>query len=390
MTSIRAAFVRGGTSKGLVFRREDLPARAEWDALFLSAMGSPDPTGRQLNGMGGGLSSLSKVCVVEPSSHPDADVDYTFAQVQLKTATVDYAGNCGNMSSAMAPFAITEGMVQVPSDASSVLVRLRNVNTNKFINATVRVEDGNVVEAGGLQIPGVSGTGAPIRLDFLDPAGSITDSALPDHAQARSTIEVDGRSFPASLIDVANACVFVNAADLGLSGTESPDDLDARTETLELLEALREAAAVRIGLASSVEEAAARPMVPLIAMVAPAQSFTGLDGTRYAAAESDLTIRMISNGQPHRAVPITGAVCTAAAAAIPGSLPHKHASTQGRGPLRLATPSGVVIVAATTADPAGAGSPAGPAAGDARIESASIFRTSRRLFTGTVHVQPTT
>ena len=226
---IRAAFVRGGTSKGLVFRQEDLPEdRSAWDALFLRAMGSPDEYGRQLDGMGGGISSLSKVCVVGPPTHPDADVDYLFAQVQVDRASVDYGGNCGNMSSAIGPFAVDEGLVDAPADGPA-RVRIHNVNTGKLIAATFEVRGGRSVEAGDYAIKGVSGTGAPLRLDFLDPGGAATGSLLPT-GRVVDTVDA-GVSGPvdASFVDAANPCVFVRARDVGVRGTELPDQLEADT-----------------------------------------------------------------------------------------------------------------------------------------------------------------
>ena len=177
--SLPAVFMRGGTSKAVVFRQEDLPAdRSAWPAVFMSVMGSPDPYGRQLDGMGGGISSLSKVCVVGPSSRPDADIDYTFAQVAVDAPVVDLAGNCGNMSAAMGPFAIDEGLVVLTSDHEAV-VRINNTNTDRVIVARFPVVDGRAAVLGDEQVDGVAGTGAQVRLDFLDPAGGKTGSCCP-------------------------------------------------------------------------------------------------------------------------------------------------------------------------------------------------------------------
>ena len=183
---IRAVFVRGGTSRALVFHRRDLPsARAEWDPIFLAALGSPDPSGRQLDGLGGGISSLSKVAVVGPSTHPDADVDFTFGQVEVTRAFVDYAGNCGNISSAIGPFALDEGLV--PAREPETLVRIHNTNTRKLIHARVPVSGGQAAVRGDFVLPGVPGTGARLALEFLDPGGAVTGRLLP--TGPRSTLE---------------------------------------------------------------------------------------------------------------------------------------------------------------------------------------------------------
>ena len=212
----------------------DLPRdRAQWDEIFLAAIGSPDPYGRQLDGMGGGISSLSKVCVVGPSTRPDADIDYTFAQVQVKEAKVDYSGNCGNMSSAMGPFAVDEGLVKV--SGKEALVRIHNTNTKKIIHARFALDDGMAAVDGDLAIPGVAGTGAPVRLEFREPGGATTGKLLPT-GNVVDTLDVPGvGKIRASLVDAANACCFLNAADLGLTGIEMPEALDASDELLDKL-----------------------------------------------------------------------------------------------------------------------------------------------------------
>jgi 2-methylaconitate cis-trans-isomerase PrpF len=372
---LRAVFARGGTSKALIFRASDLPAeRTEWDAIFLSAMGSPDPYGRQLDGMGGGVSSLSKVCVVGPPSRADADVDYTFAQVQIKDAVVDYSGNCGNMSSAIGPFAVDEGFVNVARDGDAV-VRIHNTNTGKIIRSTFSVAGGRSVSAGKLVIPGVSGSGAPVRLDFLEPGGASTGRLLPT-GRVRDVLDVPGVGpIEVSMVDAANACVFVAAAALGLTGAELPDDLDARTDVLQTLGAIRLAASVAMGIAASTEEARTKRLIPLIAVVAPPRETRTLAGDAISAWAIDLVVRMLSNGQPHRALPLTGSLCTAVAALIEGTTVHQAARSDRSGPLRLAMPSGVIVVDATV----------DRHADQWRALHGSFFRTTRRLFEGFVH-----
>jgi hypothetical protein len=234
LLALPAVFMRGGTSRAIMFHRRDLPDRTAWDPIFLAAMGSPDPNGRQLNGMGGGISSLSKVCILAPSERADADIDYTFAQVQIREAAVDYRSNCGNMSSAVGPFAIDEGLLRANGDTA--VVRIFNTNTGKLIRATFPLRNGRAAVDGDLEIPGVAGTGAPIRLDFLSPGGAATGKLLPTgNVSDRLDIPGMGR-IEVSMVDAANPCVFVRARDLGLIGTELPDALDANPALLERLQ----------------------------------------------------------------------------------------------------------------------------------------------------------
>src|SRR5437870_1172829 len=202
--------MRGGTSKAIMFLQRDLPRdRSQWDRIFASAMGSPDPNGRQLDGMGGGLSSLSKVCVIGPPTHPDADVDYTFAQVEIRNGSVDYSGNCGNMSSAVGPFAVDEGLVK--SDGTEAVVRIHNTNTHKIIVSRFALENGRAAVDGDFVLPGVGGTGAPVRLDFLDPGGAGTGTLLPTGKVVDELTVVSLGRIAVSMVDAANPCVFVAA-----------------------------------------------------------------------------------------------------------------------------------------------------------------------------------
>lgn len=371
-----AAFIRGGTSKALVFHARDLPAdRAEWANIFLKAMGSPDHYGRQLDGMGGGVSSLSKVCVVGPSSVPDADVDYTFAQVQVQEAVVDYSGNCGNMSSAIGPFAVDEGLVVAPR-GGEVCVRIHNTNTRKIIVSRFEVREGRSVDAGGLAIPGVHGTGAPVRLDFLSPGGASTGKLLPSARVEQAFELADATRVTTSLVDAANACAFVSATDLGLTGAESPDELGANPRAMRALAELRLQASVAMGIAPDIHAAAAIRMIPLIAIVSGPQRSVSLSGEPIEAGQADIVVRMLSNGQPHRALPLTGSLCTAVAMQMEGTVPARLARPD-RDPsaLRIAMPSGVLTVAASVSR---------TTEGWHAIHG-SFFRTTRRLFDGHVY-----
>ncbi len=360
-------FMRGGTSNALVFHEKDLPAnRSQWDAIFLAAIGSPDPNGRQLNGMGGGISSLSKVCVVGPPSRKDADIDYTFAQVSVRDAQVAYGTNCGNMSSAMGPFAADEGLVPVSGDEA--LIRIHNTNTNKIIHSRFALDEGRAVVDGMQALPGVAGTGAPVRLEFLDPGGAGTGRLLPT-GNVVDTLYPEGFDpIEASLIDSANPAVFVAAADLGISGTELPADLDARADLMERLQAIRQAGGAAMGLPPS-------PNKPAIGFVSPAQDAVLLSGEPVAADSGDLTGRMVSMGNVHRALPLTGTICMATAARIEGTVVNRVLRAGG-GDIRIIQPSGVIVCAAHVAKKNGVWD----------AEKAVVVRTQRRLFDGFVYV----
>jgi 2-methylaconitate cis-trans-isomerase PrpF len=373
-----AVFMRGGTSNAVVFHAKDLPRdRAQWDEIFLAAIGSPDPYGRQLDGMGGGVSSVSKVCVVGPPSRPDADIDYTFAQVQVKKAEVDYSANCGNMSSAMGPFAVDEGLFKV--SGREAVVRIHNTNTKKIIQARFNMDEGLSEVDGDLAIPGVSGTGSPVRLEFLQPGGATTGKLLPT-GNVTDVLDVPGvGKLTVSMVDAANATVFVRAADLGLTGTEMPDTLEANVEVMKKLGAIRAHAAVAMGITQTTDQALKKGGVPFVGFVSPAQDATLLTGESISAADVDLTARMLSNGQPHRALPLTVSLCTAVAARIDGSVVHAatRAAGDGNAPIRIAMPSGILTVAASVQRKDG----------QWHAEQGAFYRTQRRLFEGYVYVR---
>jgi 2-methylaconitate cis-trans-isomerase PrpF len=372
---LRAVFMRGGTSKAVLFHRAELPAdSAAWAPIFRAVIGSPDPYGRQLDGMGGGVSSVSKVCVVGPPSHPDADVDYTFAQVSVKDGGVDYSGNCGNMSSAIGPFALDEGLVPYPAGTEAI-VRIHNTNTGKIITARFAVDSGAAAVDGLMELDGVTGTGAPIRLDFADPGGAKTGRLLPT-GNVMDQLDVPGvGTLAASMVDAANPCVFVRAADLGATGTELPDVLEAKPTLLAKLEAVRRAASVAMGLAPNSDAAGFIPSVPKVALVSAPVNSALQSGRTLAANETDILVRMVSIGQPHRAVPLTGALCLAVGCRIPGSVPQSIMSPRNAsGDIRIGHPSGVIVVAAEVV-----------ADGDGfTVRHGTAYRTARRLFQGEV------
>jgi 2-methylaconitate cis-trans-isomerase PrpF len=369
--------MRGGTSKAIIFHARDLPsARAEWDAIFRAAIGSPDPNMRQLDGMGGGVSSLSKVCIVGPPSRPDADVDYTFAQVLIDRARVDYNGNCGNMSSAIGPFAVDEGLVARPRDGLAV-VRIHNTNTHKIIVSRFAMDGQEAAVCGDMELDGVAGTGAPIRLEFMAPGGAKTGKLLPTGA-ARGMLEVPGLGpVPVSMIDAANPCVFVPASALGANATELPAEIEANGELLARLETLRRSAAVAMGIAGDLAQAA-NLSVPFVGFVAAPVGMRVLSGRRLEDCDMDIAVRMLSNGQAHRATPLTAALCLAVSARVSGSIPNALARrlTDGAAQIRIAHASGVTVVDAKVEQGADNGEP--------RANYAAVYRTARRLFEGSV------
>ena len=355
---LRAVFMRGGTSKAVMFRRDDLPADPkDWDPIFLEVMGSPDPNGRQLDGMGGGISSLSKACIIGAPSHPDADVDYTFAQVEVAKAIVDYKGNCGNCSSSVGPFAIDEGLVKAVE--GETVVRIHNTNTKKLIVAHVPVHDGEAAVEGDFELAGVAGRGARIALDFLDPGGAGTGRLLPTGA-ARETID----GIDASLVDATNPVVFVRAKDVGLAGTETPQAIDGDRALSGRLESIRIEAARRMGIPGSAA-------VPKLAMVAPATAFTALDGVRHSADTVDLVTRVLSMGNCHRAVALTVAMCLGVAARVDGTVVRECVDGRAHD-IRLGHPSGVLPIDAAVRRRDGA----------AWAERVTVYRTARRLMEG--------
>ena len=360
---VRAVYMRGGTSRCLVFHERDLPAAGvERDYILLAALGSPDPYGRQLDGLGGGISSLSKACIIGPSNHPAADVDYTFAQVEVSKPQVDYTGNCGNCSSAVGPFAIEERLVQ-PQDGET-LVRIHNTNTKKLIVARVPVAGSEPAVHGDFELPGVAGTGARIALDFIEPGGAGTGRLLPT-GKPRDVID----GLEASLVDASVPMVFVRAHDLGIIGTETPQAIDGDKALSARLEKIRVAASHLMGIPGSAA-------TPKIAVVTAPTEYTALDGSRVAPEQTDVVGRAISMANCHRAFPLTSSMCLAVAARIEGTLVHECSTAKPGSDVRLGHPSGVLpLDAAVTKQN-----------GDYAAERVTVYRTARRLMEGYVRI----
>ncbi|WP_017998898.1 PrpF domain-containing protein [Paracoccus sp. N5] len=338
LRSLPATYMRGGTSRALFFDRADLPLlqgadTAPWDRIFCAAMGSPDPWQRQLDGMGGGITSLSKVAVIGPPTHPEADVDYTFAQVDVTAPVVGYRGNCGNISAAVGPYALHRGLVRAEGDRACVTIH--NTNTRKLIRASFPVEAGQLATKGDLALDGVAGNAAPIELAFPDPGGAATGRVFPT-GQRQQELEIPGHgAVRATMIDVCNPLLILEAPDFGLVGDESAAGLASDAGLLARLSEARCLAAATMGLVESAEVARKDLRnLPLVAVISRTE-------------EANLRVRMFSSDQPHKASPLTGAMGLAAAAAIPGTLAHEMAQAAiGAGSFRIAHVSGVLEVAA--------------------------------------------
>jgi 2-methylaconitate cis-trans-isomerase PrpF len=353
-----AAYYRGGTSRAVIFNQTDLPPRSEWDDIFCKVIGSPDPYGRQLDGLGGGISSLSKVCVVGAPTHPDADVDYTFVSLGVKNTDVDYSSNCGNMISAIGPFAIDQKLLSAQSPDSAT-VRIHNTNTGKIIIATFPVVDGEAASTGEFAIDGVAGTAARIQLDFINPAGSVTGKLLPT---GNVKDEFDG--VPVTCIDVANPCVFVQASNLGVRGDITPDEMTAHPNILQRLDSIRRQAAVRMGIAQKTEDVPGS--IPKICLVSSPESVSEKETV-------DLLVRAISVGQPHKAVPITVALAVSSAARVAGSVVEAAANKDR------------VSDASITINHASGNLLVGAQFDKDELTAATVFRTARRLFDGNIY-----
>lgn len=315
---IPVMLMRGGSSKGVYILEDDLPENQEkWEPILLRLMGSPDK--KQIDGLGGSQSVTSKVAIVKKSSRPDADVDYTFAQVSVDKPLVSYRGNCGNISSGVGPFAIERGLIEAKEGITSV--RIYNTNTKKVIIADVKTREGSVEYDGDFAIAGVPGTASPIRLKFVEPSGTLGKGLLPTGSPV-DTLDVPGVGMvEVSIIDAANPLVFVKAGDLGLSGWELPDELNASQEKLELLETVRGLAAVKLGLIQDYTRSAwDTPGIPKMTFVSEAETYVTADGKEIQKENIDLLSRMMSMQKAHPSYAMTGAMCTAAAAVVPGSV----------------------------------------------------------------------
>ncbi len=376
---IPAVYMRGGTSKGVFFLGGDLPSdRQERERILLRTVGSPDPYGKQIDGMGGGTSSTSKVVIVSRSSRPDCDVDYLFGAVSIEAPVIDWSGNCGNLSAAVGPYAISAGLLAAPPEGMAT-VRIWQANIGKRIIAHVPMRGGAVLESGTFQLDGVAFSGAEVVLEFLDPAGEIDEaSATFPTGREIDLLDIPGLgTIEATLINAGNPTVFVDAAALGLQGTELEQEVNGRQALLELAESVRARGAVAMGLAASAEEATAkRPHTPKLAFVATPCAYTASDGKRIEPQSIGLLARIFSMGRLHHAMTGTGAVAIASAAAIPGTIVHRIAPLGTDGIVRFGHPSGTLS----------AGAEAAHQEGRWTIRKVRVSRSARRLMEGWVRV----
>jgi hypothetical protein len=352
---IPATYMRGGTSKGVFFRLEDLPAAAQVpgparDALLLRVIGSPDPYGKHTDGMGGATSSTSKCVIIGPATRPGHDVDYLYGQVSIDSAFVDWSGNCGNLSSAVGPFAIAHGFIpveRIPRDGTCT-VRIWQANIGKTIVAHVPIAGGEVQEDGDFELDGVTFPSAEIPLEFLDPVDEGDEGgAMFPTGHVVDALEVPGvGTLQATMITAGIPTVFVRAADIGLKGTELQPDINEDKARLAMFEAIRTAGALRMGLIKAPEEAAKRQHTPKVAFVAPPADYVASSGKPVRAGEIDLLARALSMGKLHHAMMGTASVAIATAAAIPGTVVNEAAGGGARDAVRFGHPSGTMRVGA--------------------------------------------
>ncbi len=379
---IPATYMRGGTSKGVFFRLQDLPSSCQVpgrarDRLFQRVIGSPDPYSAHIDGMGGATSSTSKCVILSKSTRPEHDVDYLYGQISIDQDFVDWSGNCGNLSTAAGAFAIHAGLVdasRIPQNGICT-VRIWQANIGKTIIAHVPVADGRVQESGDFELDGVAFPSAEIVLEFLDP--SDDEGALFPTGNLVDTLEVEGvGSLAATMISAGIPTVFVNAADLGFTGTELREAINGDAVQLARLEKIRVAGALKMGLIQKAEEAATRQHTPKLAWVAPAQSYTAASGKTITQSDVDLLVRAMSMGKLHHAMMGTCAVAIGTAAAIPGTLVNTAAGGGERQAVRFGHPSGTLRV----------GAEAVQVGGQWQVTKAVMSRSARIIMQGEVCV----
>jgi len=381
--------MRGGTSKGVFFKLTDLPAAAQQpgavrDAILLRVIGSPDPYGKQIDGMGGATSSTSKSVILAKSSKPDHDVDYLFGQVSIDKPFVDWSGNCGNLSAAVGPFAISNGLVdaaRVPQNGIAT-IRIWQVNIQKTIIAHVPITNGAVQETGDFELDGVTFPAAEVQLEFLDPAdegeGDGGGAMFPTGNLVDDLVVPGVGTFKATMINAGIPTVFVNAKDIGYSGTELQDAINGDGKALAMFETIRAHGAMRMGLIKSLDEAATRQHTPKVAFVAPPTSYTASSGKSVQATDIDLCVRALSMGKLHHAMMGTAAVAIGTAAAIPGTLVNLAAGGGTRPAVRFGHPSGTLRV----------GAEATQENGEWVVKKAVMSRSARVLMEGDVRIPP--
>lgn len=382
---IPATYMRGGTSKGVFFKVEDLPERAQQpgaarDALLLRVIGSPDPYGKQTDGMGGATSSTSKTVLLAKSTQPEHDVDYLFGQVSIDQPFVDWSGNCGNLTAAVGSFAISNGLVaadKIPHNGICT-VRIWQVNIQKTIIAHVPITNGEVQETGDFELDGVTFPAAEVQIEFLDPAeGDGDDAAMFPTGNLVDQLEVPGLgSLSATLINAGIPTIFVNAADIGYHGTELQSAINSDTEALAKFELIRAHGALKMGLIKDLAEAETRQHTPKVAFVAPPAAYTASSGKQIKQQDIDVLVRALSMGQLHHAMMGTAAVAIGTAAAIPGTLVNLAAGGGECQAVRFGHPSGTLRVGAEAIEEQG----------QWQVKKAIMSRSARVLMEGWVRV----
>lgn len=383
---IVATYMRGGTSKGVFFNLNDLPVEAQVagaarDQLLLRVIGSPDPYGKQIDGMGGATSSTSKTVILAKSQQPEHDVDYLFGQVSIDQPFIDWSGNCGNLTAAVGAFAIRQGLIdpeRVP-DNGHCTVRIWQKNIQKTIIAHVPITHGVVQETGDFELDGVTFPAAEVQIEFLDPAEDGEDGgAMFPTGQVVDDLEVPGvGTFKATFINAGIPTIFLNAAELGYTGTELQDQINNDVAALARFETIRAHGAVKMGLIKDISEAASRQHTPKIAFVAPPQSYQASSGKTVELSDIDLLVRALSMGKLHHAMMGTAAVAIGTAAAVPGTLVHTAAGAIPREAVRFGHPSGTLRVGAEAVQ---------DTSGQWQVKKAIMSRSARVLMEGFVYV----
>ncbi len=383
---VPATYIRGGTSKGVFFRLEDMPKATQVpgparDALLLRVIGSPDPYGKQTDGMGAATSSTSKTVILSKSTRPDHDIDYLFGQVSIDKPFVDWSGNCGNLTSAVGPFGISNGLVdpaRIPQNGIAT-IRIWQANIGKTIIAHVPMTDGAVQETGDFELDGVTFPAAEVQLEFMDPAADEDDGggAMFPTGNLVDDLEVPGvGTFKATMINAGIPTIFVNAADIGYKGTELQDDINGDPKALAMFETIRAYGAVRMGLIKHIDEAATRQHTPKVAFVAKPADYVASSGKAISAKDTNVLVRAMSMGKLHHAMMGTAAVAIGTAAAIPGTLVNLAAGGGDLEAVRFGHPSGTLRV----------GAQAKQVNGEWTVTKAIMSRSARVLMEGWVRV----
>lgn len=378
MRKFNVVYMRGGTSKGCIFHKEDLPEnRAEWDDIFVQVMGSPDP--KQIDGMGGTVSSNNKIVIVWKSDEPNVDIEYLVGQSIVGKSQIDYKSNCGNMTAAVPAYAVEEGMVDIKEPIT--VVRMLNKNTDKYINVSVPIdpETHTFAQDGDCHIAGIDGTAAELKVNFLNPAGAKTGKLLPT-GYVTDTFEIGGKQIVYSLVDVSNPLILVAAEDIGLTGTEMPTELDENKKASELLEQIRGNAAVLMGFAKNLEDAKVNsPAVPKVGVFTSPKDYQGISGNIVSAEDMDVCVRILSVFKCHKACPLTAANSVAVLAKLKDSVIDQklHTASHGDSSVRIGHPSGIMkqYVDMTVS------------ANHVEVKGVAGQRTARRIMDGCVYIR---